>query len=150
MIKTLLRFSLLIVLCCLFVYAPEIFSAVSAPYLSAAPERVLLRIALCCDGETSDLLSKAISAYQKEYPSVHLRVTQVSDQQLSALPYPYPDVVVCPQPLAAQLPAVFTPAAGGQTLLCAVSPDSKAAQAAAQFAAYIDEALTPQTANPEI
>lgn len=148
MIKALLRFSLLLALCALFVYAPEILSSVSAPYSLSAPERVLLRIAMCYDSETSALLHDAISAYQKQYPFVHLRVTHISEEQLHQVSSPYPDVVLCPLALAVQLPSGFAPTAqaspADHTLLCAVSPDSHADAAAAELAAYIDEALAQQ------
>ena len=140
MLRTLCRFFVLLALGSLFVYAPEILRTVSAPYQLAAPERILLRVTLCCGSEASPLANKAITAYQKDHPTVHLRITGVDAQQLPHLFSPYPDVILCTQQTAAQLPADFIHAAGNSVWLCAASPDCTS-PAAAEFAAYIIEAL---------
>ena len=152
MIKAIGRFTLLVLLCLMFVYAPEILSAVSAPYAVSAPQRVLLRIALCCEDETAiSSLYKTLSAYQKTDPAVHLRVTRASADQLASISSPYPDVILCPDGFAAQLPAGFsipyTEANAG--MLCAVFTGSESHKTAAEFAAYLYEATSPQNTSSD-
>ena len=143
MIKTLTRFSAFLLLSILLVYAPEILTAVSAPYALHTPDRTLLRIALCCEGD--DLVSSiytAIQSYQKSYPSVHLRITRISEEQLAALQPPYPDVLLFPPESQSVLPlqiAYDTP-----TLIYAVHSNSKVPVTAGYFAAYLHEAHPSQ------
>jgi len=154
MIKSLLRFSLSFVLCCMFVYAPEILSSVSAPYNLVAPERSLLRIALHCSSDTSTLLDKLINAYQKQHPHVHLRITHMGSTLLSDAALPYPDVMVFPTGLLQQLPPAFSAeisfSLGSDDLVCALYTDSKSVSVAAEFAAYIYEALPAHKVPSEI
>jgi len=156
MFKVLLRFSLLLILCCLLVYAPEILCSVSAPYKLATPQRVLLRIALQGSTETYGVLHRIIHDYQKQYPHVHLRVTHMGEDLLSNTSAPYPDVVLCSPALAAHLPPDYVPSAAlslphdGSPLCCAVASPCANAQTAAGFAAYIYEALSVQGAPAEI
>ena len=149
MIKAIGRFFLLLILCVMLVYAPEIFSAVSKPYLITVPERVLLRIALSTGGESSELIHKAINIWQKDHPSIHFRVTQLSTQQLSQLHSPYPDVIVCMQASASQVPSGFIPAEGSGAPLC-VFLQERSPLTAAVFASYIIEATAVQSAASEI
>ena len=154
--KSLLRFSLLLILCVLLVYAPEILSSVSPPYSIAASQRTLLRIVLCCDSETATHLQKAISNYQRRFPFVHLRITQVSEDQLTQLSIPYPDIVLCPESLENRLlPSFdcsvrFAPLYGDHTMLCALSCDHTVSKAAQAFAAYIDEANLDEQPDNQI
>ena len=147
--RSLLRFSLLLLLCALLVYAPEILCASSRPYSLAAPQRVLLRIALCCDSEAASHLQRRISDYQKLFPHVHLRITQISEDRLAAMSAPYPDIVLCSESLGSELvpafecAACYVPFQGGQPILCALSHEQPANKAALAFAAYIDEATLP-------
>ena len=55
MFKRLCQLLAVAILGALLVYAPEIFTAVSAPYRVSTPSRVLLRVVLCC--EDSDTAS---------------------------------------------------------------------------------------------
>lgn len=147
MIKAMGRFLLLLVLCSMLVYAPEIFHAVSGPYSVALPERILLRIVLSTDSESAQLIHKAVNAYAKDHPSVHLRMVQLSEQQLSELPAPYPDVIICAPALASRLPAGFTPVPDSSMPLC-VFLQERLPAASAAFASYIIEAA--QSAASEI
>ncbi|MGN0996309.1 MAG: hypothetical protein ACI4PG_05340 [Candidatus Ventricola sp.] len=105
MTHSLARAAALLALCALLVYAPEILTVVSAPYSTRTPERVLLRVVLCTqDAEASASFYKALSAYQKDAPAVHLRVQRVDAQQLAALSEPLPDVFCCSADQAARLP----------------------------------------------
>ena len=145
--KAMLRFLALLMLSCMIVYAPEILSAVSAPYAAAAPTRMLLRIALCCDEQSADAIYPLLNAYQKKYPSVHLRITQRSAQQLTSMQPPYPDVILCRDPSSIAPPPVFSlsepivfPAAA-QTSIYVISQHNAANSAGAHFTAYINEAV---------
>lgn len=140
MFKCLCRFSLLALLSALLVYAPEILSGISPPYSIAAPQRILLRVALC-SSEVPDSLSSAISAYQKQYPHVHLRITRLSEEQMRSMPSPYPDVILCSPSSAHLLPHRFTAMHASQTLLHTAVLTSSRSQAADAFAAYIDGAI---------
>jgi len=154
MIKSLLRFFLAFLLCCLLVYAPEILSRVSSPYALTAPERTLLRIALLCDDDVSVYLNKVINAYQKQYPQVHLRVTQFQADLLFHITLPYPDIILCSPAISQQLPAAFScgesPAFASDELVCALYADSLSRSAAAEFAAYIYDALSAHLPSSEI
>ena len=146
MIKTLGRFILLLIVCLLLVYAPEILTTVSAPYSMESPGRSLLRIALCCeDAQIVSSIYKTVSAYQKEHPTVHLRITRTDESQLSDLREPYPDVIIVPQELSGVLPAdaLVQPA---QPALCAALCTSRAYQAAVDFCSYIHESFSAQSA----
>lgn len=154
MIKSLLRFFLAFVLCCMLVYAPEILSSVSPPYRFAAPERILLRIALHCSHGASEQLYPFIHAYQKQYPYVHLRIIQINADLLSNMSLPYPDIVFCSTGLTELLPSTFSAgesfSLASTDLICAQRKDSPSASAAAEFAAYIYEALFPDHTPSEI
>lgn len=153
MIKVFLRFFLLLILCCMLVYAPEILSSVSAPYALSVSERTLLRIALQCDSATSGSLYKVISMYQKQHPHVHLRITHISEDSLTDAAPPYPDMMICPASFAQQLPAAFDRAAplspAHVGYISALSAASAPPSAAAEFAAYIYETLPSQKTPSE-
>ena len=145
MIKALFRIPLLVMLCFLLVYAPEICSSVSAPYSLAMPERTLLRVALHGDSDASKQIQKAIDTYQKAHPSVHMRITALSNQQLTP---PYPDVIVSAAPHFAHLPPSFTSAACGTAVRVYTSEEGS--PAVHEFALYIVEALSAYGAHSEI
>ena len=93
MLKRLFRAAALVILCLLLVYAPELLAAVSAPYGVQQSPRVLLRIALCTqDGEAASAFYRAVSSYQKENRTLHLRISRVSPGRMTALPEPHPDL----------------------------------------------------------
>ena len=93
MLKKLFRAAALIILCLLLVYAPELLAAVRAPYGVQQSPRVLLRIALCTqDGEAASAFYRAVSSYQMENRSLHLRITRVAPGRMAALPEPHPDL----------------------------------------------------------
>jgi len=146
MLKNLCRLSLLILLCFLLVYAPEIFSGIGAPYSLAAPQRILLRIALC-SASAPDSLAAALNAYQKQHPHVHLRITRLSEEQLLNMAQPYPDVILYTAASAPMLPEGFAAAQASQTSLHAATRDSQGSQTAEEFAAYIDEAIAAQSGS---
>ena len=103
MLKRLFRAAALVILCLLLVYAPELLAAVRAPYGVQQSPRVLLRIALCTqDGEAASAFYRAVSSYQKENRSLHLRITRVAPGRMAALPEPHPDLYAFPpgEPLA--------------------------------------------------
>lgn len=127
----------LVVLCVLLVYAPEIFTAVSAPYHPAAPERTLLRVVLCTtDAQAASSFYKALSDFKKAHAGVHTRVTRASAEQMLALGEPLPDVYIfsdsfSPFPDGLLLPLDLTgegaqrsacpfQTASGEMLLCGV------------------------------
>ena len=131
MARFLLRASALLVLGALLVFAPELLAVVSAPYSVSAPERILLRVALCTqDAEASASFYKALNAYQKRFPAVHLRVLRLDAQQLAALTDPLPDVYCCPVDQAGCLPP-------------SVPLSSEGAQGAVHQAVYLPEAGEP-------
>ena len=93
MLKRLFRAAALVTLCLLLVYATELLAAVRAPYGVQQSPRVLLRIALCTqDGEAASAFYRAVSSYQKENRSLHLRITRVAPGRMAALPEPHPDL----------------------------------------------------------
>ena len=93
MLKRLFRAAALVTLCLLLVYAPELLAAVRAPYGVQQSPRVLLRIALCTqDGEAASAFYRAVSSYQKENRTLHLRITRVAPGRMAALPEPHPDL----------------------------------------------------------
>ena len=145
--KAILRFLALLMLSCIIVYAPEILSAVSAPYAISASNRVLLRIAFCCDKQSTDAIHPLLNAYQQQNPSVHLRITQLSPERLSSMRPPYPDVILCDDPSAVTLPPVFSLSEpielpfAAQPAIYVVSQRNAANSAGAHFTAYIDEAV---------
>lgn len=95
MLKRLFRAAALVILCLLLVYAPELVAAVRAPYGVQQSPRVLLRIDLCTqDGEAASAFYRAVSSYQKENHSLHLRITRVSPGRMAELPAPHPDLYV--------------------------------------------------------
>ena len=93
MLKRLFRAAALVILCLLLVYAPELLAAIRAPYGVQQSPRVLLRIALCTqDGEAASAFYRAVSSYQKENRTLHLRITRVAPGRMAALPEPHPDL----------------------------------------------------------
>ena len=93
MLKRLFRAAALVILCLLLVYAPELLVAVRAPYGVQQSPRVLLRIALCTqDGEAASAFYRAVSSYQKENRTLHLRISRVAPGRMTALPEPHPDL----------------------------------------------------------
>ena len=93
MLKKLFRAAALVILCLLLVYAPELLAAIRAPYGVQQSPRVLLRIALCTqDGEAASAFYRAVSSYQMENRSLHLRITRVAPGRMAALPEPHPDL----------------------------------------------------------
>ena len=93
MLKSLFRAAALVILCLLLVYAPELLVAVRAPYGVQQSPRVLLRIALCTqDGEAASAFYRAVSSYQKENRTLHLRISRVAPGRMTALPEPHPDL----------------------------------------------------------
>ena len=93
MLKKLFRAAALVILCLLLVYAPELLVAVRAPYGVQQSPRVLLRIALCTqDGEAASAFYRAVSSYQKENRTLHLRISRVAPGRMTALPEPHPDL----------------------------------------------------------
>ncbi len=146
--KSVLHAAALFVLCLLLTYAPEILSAVSAPYALSTPRRVLLRIALSTqDADTVSSLNDVLNAYQRAHPAVHLRVVRVDAGDLGALPDPAPDVYLFSDALAgASLPPArpYLPE-HGQALLCCASPQALEPHAAAQLIDFLcGPAATPQ------
>ncbi len=93
--KALSRLAALLCLCLLLVYAPELYTAVSAPYTLSVPKRVLLRISLCTqDAAAADAFYAALTIYMKEHPATHIRVVRRSASELFSLPDPQPDLFV--------------------------------------------------------
>ena len=93
MLKKLFRAAALVILCLLLVYAPELVVAVRASYGMQQSPRVLLRIALYTqDSEAASAFYRAVSSYQKENRSLHLRITRVSPGRMAELPAPHPDL----------------------------------------------------------
>ena len=137
LLKSVLRFAALLILSAMFVYAPEILSAVSISYSRSAARHSLLRISLRCDPENADAMQALINDYQKQYPAVNLRIAYISQEQLTNMQPPYPDVVLCCDTPGVSFPAAFR-VAGNQSAYCAVSQHSTADQ----FAAYINEAIS--------
>ena len=149
MIKAIGRFLLLLLICLLLVYAPEITAHVSRPYALRDSQRVLLRIPLCCEDEqTASSIYKAISAYQKAHPFIHLRITRISKEQLSTTQPPYPDVFLLPHALAAQVPtdAAFYDSALITCAVCSASPEY---ETAFNLAAYLYEANPSETTHTD-
>ena len=157
MTRSLLRAAALLALCALLVFAPEILTVVSTPYSTHPPKRILLRVVLCTqDAETSASFYKALSAYQKDTPAVHLRVQRVDAQQLAALSEPLPDVYCCSADQAGSLPPsvplagvedgakqyVYGPEAG-EPLCCAVYVGTHAASAALSLIDCLRSASRP-------
>ena len=145
--KAMLRFLALLMLSCIIVYAPEILSAVSAPYPISTSNRVLLLIAFCCDKQSTDAIHPLLNAYQQQNPSVHLRITQLSPERLSSIQPPYPDVILCDDPSAVTLPPAFSLSesielpSSAQTTLHVISQRNTASTAGAHFTVYINEAV---------
>ena len=155
MLKWLFRAAALVILCLLLVYAPELLAAVRAPYGVQPSPRVLLRIALCTqDGEAASAFYRAVSSYQKENRSLHLRITRTAPDRIGSLPSPKPDLYVFSPDGALAPEALFWPlrseedvhdpdqgvwqgmryaaplSCAGSPLLCAVSADARERDAA--------------------
>ena len=142
-----LRFLALLILSCMIVYAPEILSAVSAPYPISTSNRELLRIVLCCDKQSTDAIRSLLNAYQQQNPSVHLRITQHSPEQLRSIQPPYPDVILSDNPSAIAPSSIFSFSepielpSSTQTTLHVISQRNTASTAGAHFTVYINEAV---------
>lgn len=178
MLKRLSQAAALIVLCVLLVYAPEIFKAVSGPYQSSTPKRILLRVVLCTqDADAASSFYKALSGFRKAHPSYHLRVTRADAGQMLALTEPLPDVYLFPSDIE-QAPALmperlFLPLSvpqeaddavpglwdgvryaypyvpeKGETLLFAVGVRAHEALAAHELIAYLREISVPTPSVP--
>lgn len=101
MLKTALQIICALLLCALLVYAPEIYTAVSAPYKAEQPRRVLLRVAMCPADEASEkALLDTLHLYMKEFPAVHLRIALLDEAALFSQPDPQADVFVFPAVLS--------------------------------------------------
>lgn len=163
MFKRLCQFLALAILSALLVYAPEIFTAVSAPYRVSTPSRVLLRVVLCCeDGDTVSSLYSALEDFRGTQSALHLRVVRADEAQLSSLAEPPPDVYLFGEEAFADPQSLFLPlevleadapdGAGvlggvryavryvpqkGTPLLCAVGAQTREADAARALAAYL-------------
>lgn len=161
MLKRFGQIAALALLSALLVYAPELFTAVSAPYRVSVPQRALLRVVLCAsDADAVSSLYDALDAFRREHPSVHLRVTRADEAQLLALTDPLPDVYIYPE--SASLPAerLFLPLtaqsarssqtlapggyrrpvaakSGGETLVCSVGAKTRNASAALALASAL-------------
>ena len=100
MIKTGLRILCCALLCALLVYAPEIYSAVSTQYPVAQPQRILLRVSLCTqDAAAEKAILSSLQLYMKEFPTIHLRITRPSTDDLFSQPDPQPDLFIFPASL---------------------------------------------------
>ena len=163
MFKRMCQLAAVAILCALLVYAPEIFTAVSAPYRVSTPSRVLLRVVLCCeDSDTSASFYHALEDFRKAHPALHLRVVRADASQLDALSEPLPDVYLLPAQALSDAQSRFLPLevlgeaspseAGvqggvryavryvpqkGTPLLCAVGAGTREAEAARALAAYL-------------
>ena len=110
MFRRLCQLSALAILGALLVFAPEILTAVSAPYRVQTRERVLLRVVVCSqDGKATSALYDALEDFRKANPSVHLRVNRADEAQLTALAEPLPDVYVYPPESALEPDQLFLP-----------------------------------------
>lgn len=144
----------LVVLCVLLVYAPEIFTAVSAPYHPAVPERTLLRAVLCTtDAQAASSFYKALNGFKKAHDGVHTRVTRASAEQMLALGEPLPDVYLFPDSLSPFPEGLLLPldlteegdqrsacpfqASSGETLLCGVGLHAREPELARALVAYL-------------
>lgn len=174
MIRKLPHAAALLALCALLVYAPEIFTAVSAPYALQQEARVLLRIALCTsDDAAASAFYRAAAAYQKTHGSLHLRVTRASPDQLPSLPEPLPDVYVFSPGADVSPAALFLPLTAqegmhapengiwdgmrhaeafvtedGTTLLCAVGASARESSCARDFLSYLAAQSAPPDESP--
>lgn len=108
MFKTVLRLLGCCVLCVLLVYAPEIYTAVSAPYAQALPQRVLLRVSLCApDAQEEKTILHALQLYMKESPETHLRIiSPPADRQFSQ-PAPQADLFIFPAHAHSPFPFLY-------------------------------------------
>lgn len=170
MTRSFLRIAALLILCALLVYAPEILTAVSAPYKTDVPRRILLRVALCTqDSEASASFYKALSGYQKLYPAVHLRVVRADAQQLFALGEPRPDVYCFSSSLESIPGQALIPLSApegesqtdicffyayrgelGETLYCGVSSGAREAAAALELIGYLHSVCVSRPQPGEI
>ena len=163
MFRRLGQLAALAILSALLVYAPELFTAVSAPYRVCARERVLLRGVICSeDADAVSSLYNALEGFRSENPSVHLRVTRADVTQLPELADPLPDIYVYPpqsafsaQRLFLALEAVDADASAqagvydgmryaysyvpesGDPLLCAVGAHARETETARALVAYL-------------
>lgn len=154
MLKRFGRLAALVLFALLLAFAPDLLTAVSAPYRVKTDPRVLLRVVLCTrDGDAVASLYKALDGFRAENPSVHLRVTRADEEQLAALSEPLPDVYLYPEDAALSAQRLFAPLESpegaparyaqayvpesGETLLCAVGAHARQAAAARALAAYL-------------
>ena len=148
MFRRLCQLSALAILGALLVFAPELLTAVSAPYRVQVRDRVLLRVVVCSQDEKSvSALYDALEGFRTANPAVHLRINRADEAQLLALAEPLPDVYVYPPQADLDEEGLFLPldapgdgerGAGegvrraasfapreGEALLCAVSTASR-------------------------
>lgn len=138
MLKTVPQLLCALVLCALLVYAPEIYTAVSAPYTMEQPRRVLLRVALCpADDASEEALLNALNIYMKEFPSVHLRIALHDEAALFAQSDPQADVFVFPAALSLPDDRFFLLDASDGPMRCAVSASSANQEAAISLAEHL-------------
>ena len=110
MFRRLCQLSALAILGALLVFAPELLTAVSAPYRVSTRERVLLRVVVCSqDDKAVSSLYNALEDFRKANGSVHLRVTRADEMQLLALSEPLPDVYVYPPQTQLAPESLFLP-----------------------------------------
>ena len=137
MFKALGRFLLLLFVCLLLVYAPEILSGVSVPYSLKTTQRALLRIALCCEDEQDcSSLYAAINDYQKAHAHIHFRLTRIGTDQLRDMQAPYPDILLVSRDLAHAHPSCDI-LGEYASLLCILPSGGEPSAPAAEFSSYL-------------
>ena len=130
MIKNGLRILCCALLCALLVYAPEIYTAVSTQYPVAQPQRILLRVSLCTQDATAEkAILSALQLYMKEVPTIHLRITRPSTDDLFSQPDPQPDLFIFPAGLPTPS-STFQHEAADERLCYAIHKDANNAEAA--------------------
>lgn len=167
MLRRFSRAAALALLCVLLVYAPELFTAVSAPYRAEPVERTLLRIVLCtADADAASSFYTALNGFKKANAGVHIRVTRVDAAQMHALGEPLPDVYLFPESFASHSDGLLLPldltegedtrsaaavrGAKGETLLCGVGLHAREPAFAHALISYLiqETALMQETALP--
>lgn len=138
MLKTALQIACAFMLCVLLVYAPEIYTAVSAPYAAEQPQRVLLRIALCpADEESEKALLDALHLYMKEFPAIHLRIARHDEASLFSQPDPQADIFVFPEALSPPDDRFLLLNPSDGAMRCAVSASTANKAAALSLAEHL-------------
>ncbi len=137
MIKTGLRILCCALLCALLVYAPEIYTAVSTQYTVKQPRRILLRVSLCTqDAAAEKAILNALQLYMKEFPSIHLRITRPSADELFSQPDPQSDLFIFPATLPTPSSS-FRYEAANEHLCYAVHKDTSDAEAAGALLSHL-------------